>query len=211
MGAGDEVPEALRQLGLEVVPLEPSTLAHGNLSAFDAIVTGVRAYNTRHDLRANQHRLLEYVQAGGTVIVQYNTLEFGGAGADQLSRIGPYPITISRERVTVEEAPVEFLSANHPLLNSPNKITAQDFTGWVQERGLYFASNWDPRYQPLFASADPGEPSLKGGTLVTKYGKGAYIFTAYAWFRQLPAAVPGAFRIFANFLSAGATMQNTQP
>lgn len=204
MGAGDEVPEALRQLGADVILLSADDLARGDLSRFDAIVTGVRAYNTRPDLRANQERLLEYVKNGGTMLVEYNVLEGGFAGGDpsSLANIGPYPIKIGRDRVTVEEAPVEPLVAN-AVLHKPNEITAKDFEGWVQERGLYFASEWDPHYQALFETHDPGEKPLRGGTLYTRYGKGVYIFTAFSWFRELPAGVPGAYRIFANFLSAG--------
>jgi hypothetical protein len=201
MGAGDNVPAALRQLGAQVTLLDAAGLAHGNLAAYDAIVTGVRAYNVRPDLRAAQNRLLDYVSAGGTLIVQYNTAEGGGV----LDHVGPYPITFGRERVTVEEAPVTLVAPKHPLVNTPNRITPRDFEGWVQERGLYFATKWDPRYQPVFESHDPGEQPLPGGTLYARHGKGVYIFTAYAWFRQLPAGVPGAYRIFANFLSAGRT------
>ena len=206
MGAGDEVPEALSQLGADVIPLSADDLARGDLARFDAIVTGVRAYNTRPDLRANQERLIEYVNNGGTMVVQYNVLEGGFAGGDpsSLANIGPYPIKIGRDRVTVEEAPVEQLTDN-PVLHKPNQITAKDFEGWVQERGLYFASEWDPRYQPLFETHDPGEKPLRGGALYARYGKGVYIFTAFSWFRELPAGVPGAYRIFANFLSAGKT------
>jgi LmbE family N-acetylglucosaminyl deacetylase len=206
MGAGDEVPEALRQLGADVVPLSADDLARGDLSRFDAIVTGVRAYNTRPDLRANQERLLEYVNNGGTMVVEYNVLEGGFVGGDpsSVANIGPYPIKIGRDRVTVEESPVEQLVDN-PVLHKPNEITAKDFDGWVQERGLYFASEWDPHYQALFETHDPGEKPLRGGTLYTRYGKGVYIFTAFSWFRELPAGVPGAYRIFANFLSAGKT------
>ena len=206
MGAGDEVPEALRQLGADVVPLSADDLARGNLGRFDAIVTGVRAYNTRPDLRANQGRLLEYVSNGGTMVVQYNVLEGGFVGGDpsSVADIGPYPIKIGRDRVTVEEAAVEPLVDN-PVLHKPNEIAAKDYSGWVQERGLYFASEWDPKYQALFETHDPGEKPLRGGTLYARYGKGVYIFTAFSWFRQLPAGVPGAYRIFANFLSAGKT------
>ncbi len=202
MGAGDQVPEALRQLGCEVTLLGPEDLALGDLGRFDAIVTGVRAYNVRPDLRANQQRLLEYVHRGGTLVVQYNVLDFGASG-NPLAKIGPYPLRISRERVAVEEAPVAFPDANHPVLRTPNAISAADFEGWVQERGLYFAGEWDSRYEPLFESHDPGEPPRAGGTLYARYGQGVYIFTAYSWFRQLPAGVPGAFRIFANLLSSG--------
>ncbi len=206
MGAGDEVPEALRQLGCQVTLLGPAELARGDLSRFDAVVTGVRAYNVRADLRANQRRLLEYVAQGGTLLVQYNTLESGPA-ARALADLGPFPLRLGRERITVEEAPVSLPDPRHPLLNSPNPIGPADFEGWVQERGLYFAAEWDPRYQPLLVSADPGEKPLAGGTLVARHGKGVYIFTAYAWFRQLPAGVPGAFRLFANLLSAGKTLR----
>jgi len=208
MGAGDEVPQALQQLGADVMLLSADDLATGNLSRFDAIVTGVRAYNVRADLRANEGRLLDYVKNGGTLVVQYNVADgrnpFGGE-TSLLANIGPYPITTGSERVTVEEAPVQFLNPASPLLHQPNEITARDFEGWIQERGLYFASKWDDHYQPLFETHDPMEKPLTGSTLYTRYGKGAYVFTAFSWFRELPAGVPGAFRIFANLLSAGKT------
>ncbi len=208
MGAGDEEPEALHQIGVEVTMLTPDDLVRGDLNGFDAIVTGVRAYNTRPDLRANENRLLDYVSEGGTLVVQYNVLEGGFTGGDPsvLAHIGPYPLKTGRDRVTVEEVPVAFPSPDSPLLKAPNQITEHDFDGWVQERGLYFASEWDPRYKPLFETHDPGEKPLLGGTLYTKYGKGAYVFTAFSWFRELPAGVPGAFRVFANLLSAGKTL-----
>jgi LmbE family N-acetylglucosaminyl deacetylase len=232
-GAGDEVPEALRQLGAQVVLLGSDDLLRGDLNRFDAIVTGVRAYNTRPDLRANQERLLQYVQDGGTLVVQYNSPQGGGGGGrgpqpgaagagngrgNQAGRggrggepsiqqsIGPYPITIGGDRVTAEDAPVQLPNPASPLLHQPNEITGRDFEGWVQERGLNFASAWDAHYEPLFESHDPGEKPLLGGTLYTRYGKGAYVFTSFSWFRQLPAGVPGAFRIFANLLSAGKTL-----
>jgi LmbE family N-acetylglucosaminyl deacetylase len=208
MGAGDEVPQALQQLGAEVTLLGAADLAGGNLSRFDAIVTGVRAYNVRADLRANEGRLLDYVKNGGTLLVQYNVADgrnpFGGE-TSLLTNIGPYPITTGSERVTVEEAPVQFLIPGSPLLHQPNEITARDFEGWIQERGLYFASKWDEHYQPLFETHDPMEKPQTGSTLYTRYGKGAYVFTTFSWFRELPAGVPGAFRIFANLLSAGKT------
>jgi hypothetical protein len=212
MGAGDEMPDALRQLGLDVTLLTESDLAQGDLSRFDAIVAGVRAYNVRSDVRANQPRLMKYVENGGTYIVQYQSGEGGGRGPggppqQQIppSNIGPYPITIpaSNEwRVTVEEAPVTFPHPDSRLLQYPNHISEKDFQGWVQERGLLFATQWDPKYQTVLASADPGEKPLEGGELWTHYGKGVYIFTSYSWFRQLPAGAPGAYRIFANLLSA---------
>jgi hypothetical protein len=208
MGAGDEVPEALRQMGCEVTLLGEKELAAGDLGRFDAIVAGVRAFNTRADLRAAIERVFEYVNRGGTFLVQYNVLEGGFLGGDTraLDRIGPYPLRVGRDRVTVEQAPVAFVDPAHPLLHKPNGITARDFDAWVQERGLYFASEWDPRYQPLFEMNDPGEKPSRGATLVARYGKGAYVFTGVSWFRELPAGVPGAYRIFANLLSAGKSL-----
>jgi hypothetical protein len=207
MGAGDAVPEALRQIGCEVTLLSDEDLARGDLSQFDAVVTGVRAYNTRPALRATQGRLLDYVSRGGTMVIQYNTAERSRSGdkTGALDNLGPYPLEIGRDRITVEDSPVEFLHANHPLLSSPNRITNADFEGWIQERGLYFASKWDPKYETVISSHDPGEKPLAGGILYTKYGKGAWVFTGYSWFRELPAGVPGAYRIFANLLSAGKT------
>jgi hypothetical protein len=152
----------------------------------------------RADLRANQQRLLDYVFAGGTYIVQYNT-------GDLTLSLGPFPMTVppgSRYRVTVEEAPVVLLHPDSPLLRVPNSIAPRDFESWVQERGLYFASEWDKRYQTVLSSSDPGEAALEGGELWTRYGKGVYIYSAYSWFRQLPAGVPGAYRLFANLVSA---------
>jgi hypothetical protein len=211
-GAGDEVPRSLEQIGCDVTMLSPDDLARADLSRFDAIVTGVRAWNVRPDLRVNRQRLLDYMQAGGTLVVQYNVLEggFGRGNPKSLEMIGPYPIHISRDRVTVEDVPVKFPDPSNPVLKAPNQISERDFAGWVQERGLYFASGWDSHYQPLFECHDPGEKPLDGGTLVARYGKGAYVFTAYSWFRQLPAGVPGAYRIFANFLSAGKVLADAR-
>jgi LmbE family N-acetylglucosaminyl deacetylase len=204
-GAGDEVPGALKQIGCEVTLLSADDLARGDLSRYDAIVLGVRAFNTRADVRANAGRLYEFAQNGGTVVVQYNVMEGGFMGGDPklLERIGPYPIQLSRDRVTVEDSPVVLLKPDHPLLSRPNRITEADFTGWVQERGLYFAQKWDTKYETVIASHDPGEEPMPGGMLYARMGKGAYVFTAYSWFRQLPAGVPGAYRLFANLISAG--------
>jgi hypothetical protein len=196
MGAGDEMPDAIRQLGCEVTLLTASDLEQRDLSEFDAIVTGVRAYNTRADLRVNLPRLLDYVRNGGTLIDQYNVTD------GNLVPMGPYPFKVGRERVTVEESPVTFTEPESPLLHKPNEITQKDFEGWIQERGLYFAPEWDKRYQTVLESHDPGEKPLPGGMLYTRYGKGVYIFTGYSWFRELPAGVPGAYRLFANLLSA---------
>ena len=200
MGAGDKVPDALEQLGATVSLLSEGDLLSADLSQFDAVVTGVRAVNTRPDLDAARERLLEYVEEGGTLVVQYNTLSYR---SQTQAVLGPYPVTLSRDRVSVEEAPVTFPSPDHPLLHAPNRITEQDFQGWVQERGLYFMSEWDERYEPVLQSNDPGEPARLGGMLYARHGKGVYIFTGYSWFRQLPAGVPGAYRIFANLVSAG--------
>ncbi|HST52824.1 MAG TPA: PIG-L family deacetylase [Pyrinomonadaceae bacterium] len=201
MGSGDEIPDALRQVGYDVTLLSDEDLAGADLSKFDAIITGVRAYNTRAALRQNGRRLLEYVERGGTLVVQYNTPDRTLEGV----QLGPFPFKpVSDERVTDEDAAITVLAPEDPLLNAPNKITAADFDGWVQERGLYFAHEWDARYTPLFASHDPGERDLKGSTLVARVGRGTYVFTALAFFRQLPAGVPGAYRLFVNMISAGA-------
>lgn len=202
MGAGDEVPGAIRQLGAEVTMLSAQDLARGDLSKYDAIVTGVRAWNVRADLRANYQRLFDYVNNGGTMVVQYNVAE-GGPTGGPLEHIGPYPIRTGRDRVTVEQAPITFPNPQLKLLHAPNEITQADFEGWVQERGLNFPDQWDAKYQSVLESHDPGEEPLKGGMLYTQHGKGTYIFSAYDWFRELPAGVPGAYRIFANMLSAG--------
>jgi hypothetical protein len=208
VGAGDEVPESLQQMGCEVTLLSANDLSYADLSKYDAIVTGVRAFNTRADLRLNYQRLFKFVEDGGTLIVQYNVPEGGPPGAppppesSMLAHIGPYPITTGRDRVTVEEVPVTFPNPANSLLHVPNEITARDFEGWVQERGLNFASEWDPRYQSILESHDPGEKELPGGELYARYGKGVYIFSSYVWFRELPAGVPGAYRLFANMLSA---------
>jgi LmbE family N-acetylglucosaminyl deacetylase len=200
MGAGDDIAASLEQVGVDVHMISPAELAGGDLSQYDTIVLGIRAYDVRTDVREQNRRLLDYVQRGGTLIAQYNQQ----TGAFNAGHYTPYPATASGERVTVEEAPVEILDAASPLLSTPNKITQKDFDGWVQERGVYFMSSWDPKYTPLLASHDPGEQPLKGGMLVAQYGKGTYIFTGYAFFRQLPAGVPGAMRLFVNLLAAGA-------
>ncbi|HET8550348.1 MAG TPA: PIG-L family deacetylase [Bryobacteraceae bacterium] len=197
MGGGDEIPHALRQIGCRVTLLAEDDLEHGDLSRFDAIVTGPRAWNEREDLRANRSRLFEYARNGGTLVVQYNVLR------PPPGEFSPFPIKISHDRVSREDAPVRIVDSRSPLLHRPNEITDADFSSWVQERGLYFGSEWDPRLRPVIASADPGEKPHAGGLLWARYGKGLYIFTAYSWFRQLPAGVPGAYRIVANLISAG--------
>jgi LmbE family N-acetylglucosaminyl deacetylase len=208
MGSSDKEPEALRQMGVQVDLLDEKDLGSGNLSVYDAIVTGVRAYSVRPDLRAAQQRLLDYTKNGGTLVVQYNNgadARISPSVADALDHLGPYPFTFGRDdaRVTDENSVVNILLPASPILNVPNKITASDFEGWVQERGLYFSNKWDPRYETPIETHDMGKPELPGGMLYTRYGKGVYIFTAYSWFRELPAGVPGAYRIFANLISAG--------
>ena len=202
MGAGDEMPQALEQLGATVRLLSAEDLATGDLGRFDAIITGVRALNVRPDLLAARQRLLDYVSKGGTLVVQYNTTGGPGGGGTRPVALAPYPLSYSAVRVSVEDAPVTLPNPALPIRHTPNEITLRDFDGWIQERGLYFANKWDEHYQPLFICNDPGEPPQAGGTLYARYGKGVYIFTAVAWFRQLPGGVPGAFRIFANLVSA---------
>lgn len=204
-GAGDEVPAALEQLGITVQTLAASDLAFGDLSRFDAIVTGIRAYNVNEDLRAHNGRLLDYVAQGGTLIVQYvRPMERPVPGAGSPFTFGPYPMSVSdSDRITVEDSPVSILDPENPIFSRPNRITQADFEGWVQERGLYFMKTWDPRYQAVIAGHDPGEEAKAGGMLYARYGKGQYVYSAYSWFRQLPAGVPGAFRIFVNLLSLG--------
>jgi len=197
MGSGDEVPDGLRQIGYEVNMLTDDDLERGNFAGYDAIVAGVRAYNTRKRLKLDTPKLLEWVKNGGTFVVQYNT-----NGGLLLDSPGPYPFKVSNERVTVEEAPVTFLKPGHPLLNEPNKITPRDFEGWVQERGLYFTTDWDPKYETVISSHDPNESDKPGGELYARYGKGVFVYTSYDWFRELPAGVPGAYRLFANIVSA---------
>ena len=197
-GAGDDIPEALTQIGYTVKMLSDDDLNTTDLSQFDAIVAGVRAYNTRDRLAADQPRLLAYVNNGGTLVIQYNT-----SHRLVTEDLGPYPLKLSRDRVTLEDAPMEILAPNHPLLTAPNAITPADFEGWVQERGLYFPNEWDDKYTALFSSNDPGESPKTGSLLYATYGKGHYIYTGISFFRQLPAGVPGAFRLFVNLLSVG--------
>ncbi len=200
MGAGDEIPASLKQIGYNVTLLEDGDITVENLQRYDAVILGVRAYNTIERLRFYQPRLLEYVKKGGTMIVQYNT---NRGLTIPMEEIAPYPLQVSRDRVTVEEAEVRFLKPEHPVLNFPNKITPKDFEGWVQERGLYFPDEWSEEFDAILSSNDPGEPTRDGGLLVAKYGEGYYIYTGYSWFRELPAGVPGAFRLFANLISIG--------
>jgi LmbE family N-acetylglucosaminyl deacetylase len=199
-GSGDTVADDLIHLGMRVEMLDDEALRSADLSRFQAIVVGIRAYNTRDVLRSQHDRLMRYVEAGGTVVVQYNTQSRLGPLE---SRVGPYPLEIGRGRVTEERAAMTVLAPGHELLTKPNRIESADFDGWIQERGLYYASTWDDKYTPIFAANDEGEEPLKGGLLFTRYGKGRYVFTGLAFFRQLPAGVPGAYRLFLNFIGTG--------
>ena len=198
-GAGDEVAQALRQIGYRVTEIEAKEINNENLKQYDAIITGVRAYNTDEDLKFKQDIIFDYVNNGGNFIVQYNTNNRLVVG----EKLAPYNLKIGRDRVTVEETPITILQPNHEVLHYPNKITQEDFKGWVQERGLYFANEWAPEFLPILTCNDPGEPAKDGGLLIAKYGKGNDIYTGYSWFRQLPSGVPGAFKLFANLISLG--------
>ncbi len=196
MGTGDDVPASLEHLGVKATLLGPSEVATGDLSRFDIILLGVRAYAAREDVKVHNARLLEYVKNGGVVVVQYNTPEFD-------HNFGPYPYVMGNnpEEVTDEVSKVNILIPAHPVFNWPNKVTEKDFTGWVEERGSKWMKTWDPQYQALLETHDDGQEAQSGGLLYAKYGKGIYVYNAYAFYRQLPDGVPGAYRIFANMLS----------
>ena len=199
-GAGDSVAEALEQMGYKVTLLTGADLTPEKLRALDAVVIGVRAFNVRDDLADKMPALFAYVEGGGNVIAQYNRPDKLKVQAD---KIAPFALTLSGQRVTDENAPVTLLAPDHPALNGPNKISAADFEGWVQERGVYFPSTWGPEFVPLLASNDAGEEPLRGGLLVARHGRGYFVYTGLAMFRQLPAGVPGAYRLFANLVSLG--------
>jgi LmbE family N-acetylglucosaminyl deacetylase len=197
-GPGDEVAASLRQVGYDVTVLSDEALGREPLGRFAAIVVGVRAFNTNPRLAQYHKRLMDYVAAGGRLIAQYNTNNRISKIAGEL---GPYPFSISQDRVTDENAPVEWADPAPAILRAPNRITARDFAGWVQERGLYFADKWDEHYETPLSLHDPGEPARKGALLIARFGKGTFIYTGLAFFRQLPAGVPGAYRLFANLLA----------
>lgn len=196
MGSGDEVPEAIRQLGVPVDMLGPEELASGDLSRYSTIVLGIRAYAVRDDVKKHNARLLEFVKNGGVLIVQYNTPEFD-------NNYGPYPYTMTArtEEVSEENAPVTVLVPDHPQFQTPNRISPADFDNWLEQRGSKFLMTWDDRYTPLVETHDTGQPPQKGGWVEARYGKGLYVYCAFAWYRQLPAGVPGAYRLFANLIS----------
>jgi LmbE family N-acetylglucosaminyl deacetylase len=198
-GPGDEVPASLRRVGYDVTLLDDKALS-GGLARFDAVVTGVRAFNTSAALRAAHAALMSYVEAGGVLVVQYNTNSRLGPLTEP---VGPWPFEIGHDRVTDESAPATFALPQHAALTTPNVLTARDFDGWVQERGLYFAQKWDPRYETPLSMHDPDEKALAGSTLWARHGKGTFVYTGLAFFRQLPAGVPGAYRLFANLLAGG--------
>ncbi len=198
MGAGDVIPSSLRQIGYQVTVLSDQDIYLDNLKRFDAVILGVRAYNTLERLRFHQRTLMNYVKEGGNLIVQYNT-----DGSLVVPELGPYPLQLGRERVSVENAEVRILKPDSRVLNYPNKITSKDFDGWVQERGLYFPREWASEYEAPISSNDPGSNPLDGGILVARYGKGNYVYTSLSWFRELPAGVPGAYRMFVNLISVG--------
>jgi LmbE family N-acetylglucosaminyl deacetylase len=195
-GAGDAIPESLRQIGYEVVLINPLEINEKNLLSYDAIVLGIRAYNVVKELKFKQKYLLAYVENGGTMIVQYNTNR-------RVAIAAPFDLKLSRDRVTDEFAEVRILAKEHSLLNFPNKITAEDFKGWVQERGLYFPGTWSREYTPILSMNDKGETAKEGSLLIAKYGKGNYIYTGLSFFRELPAGVSGAYKLFANMLAVG--------
>ncbi len=197
-GSGDTVAEDLAHVGVNVQLLDDDEIRSGDLSRYAAIVVGIRAYNTRDVLRSAQARLMHYVDDGGTLVVQYNT---NNRLAPLDIPIGPFPLTIGRDRVTDETAEMIAVNPQSPVLLTPNHIDAADFAGWVQERGLYYAESWDPRYEPIFRAADPGEQPLLGGLLVARSGRGHFVYTGLGFFRQLPAGVPGAYRLFANLIA----------
>ncbi len=200
MGAGDEVPESLKQIGYQVHTINPNDIQKGSLDKYDAIVVGIRAYNVVEGLKFKQPILFDYVENGGNMIVQYNT---AGRWAKQFENIAPYGLTLSRTRVTDETAEVNIVANNHSLVNFPNTIRESDFNGWVQERGLYFPEEWSSEFTPILSMNDEGESPTEGALLVAPHGQGHYIYTGLSFFRELPAGVSGAYKLFANMLSIG--------
>jgi hypothetical protein len=194
MGSGDQVPEAIRQMGLDVKMLDEKEIGSGDLSKYDVIVVGVRASEVRDDFVAHNRKILNYVENGGTLIVQYQRPVYA------LQNLTPFPVTMGL-RVVDENAKVTILQPEHPVFNFPNKITDADFTGWVQERNAYNFNTFDEKYTPLLEAHDAGEPENKGGLVIATLGKGKYVYCSYSFFRQLPSGVSGAYRLFANLLS----------
>jgi hypothetical protein len=198
VGAGDKVPEALQQMGYTVDILKEEDISNRALTQYDAIITGVRAYNTNDWMYKVYDELMAYVKQGGVLLVQYNTSNQLGTVKTE---IGPFPFTITRNRITDENAAVTFLQPNHPFFNFPNKITSSDFEGWVQERSIYHAETTDTNYAKLLSMNDPGEKASDGSLITANYGKGRFIYTGISFFRELPAGVTGAYRLFANLIA----------
>lgn len=203
-GAGDEVGHYLKQIGYQVEEIAVQSISLAKLKKFDAVVLGIRAFNVLESLRYKNEILFQYVEEGGNVVVQYNV----NRGQLVTDAIAPYPLQVSHDRVTDEESEVVFIDKNHPVLQYPNKITQKDFEGWVQERGLYFPNKWDAAFTPILSMHDKGEEPVEGSLLVAQYGKGYYVYTGLSFFRELPAGVPGAYRLFANLLSIGKNENN---
>ncbi|NNK70160.1 MAG: LmbE family protein, partial [Flavobacteriaceae bacterium] len=197
-GVGDVVPESLNHIGYNVITIDPKEINAELLSNFDAVVVGIRAYNIVDELKFKQDLLFDFVEQGGNLILQYNT-----SRRVKVENLAPYHLKLSRDRVTDENAAVSFINPDHPVLNYPNKIEARDFDGWVQERGLYFPDEWGEEFTPVLSMNDPGETPKEGSLLVAKHGKGHYIYTGLSFFREFPAGVPGAYRLFTNMLSLG--------
>lgn len=197
-GAGDNIPACLAQIGYDVTILTDELLAKEDLNVYSSIITGIRAYNTNDRMPVYYAKLMAYVNQGGNLIVQYNT---NNRIAPIETKIGPYPFTITRDRVTDDNAVVTFTNSEHPVLNVPNRISQKDFEGWIQERGIYFASQLDSHYETIFSMHDPNEKPLDGSLIIAKYGKGNFVYTGLVFFRELPAGIPGAYRLFVNLLS----------
>ena len=207
MGAGDNVPESLKQIGYQVHTIDPNDIQQGSLDKYDAIVVGIRAYNVVDALKYKQPILFDYVKNGGNMIVQYNT---ANRWAKQFENIAPYDLTLSSERVTEETSKVDIIAKNHSLVNFPNPIQESDFDGWVQERGLYFPNEWSANFTPILSMGDENESPQEGGLLVAPHGEGYYIYTGLSFFRELPAGVSGAYKLFANMLSIGKNEVKTE-
>ena len=205
MGAGDKIPESLEAIGYTVHLLDPDKLEITDLSKYQSIILGIRALNVIEGLDLKKNTLQEYVKQGGVLIGQYNTAQ---RNSNNLFSLSPYPLYLSRDRVTRENAPVKLLAPEHPILSYPNKITTVDFKGWVQERGLYFPNKWDPSFSPILEMQDGAEKPTKGSLLVAPYGKGHFIYTGLSFFRELPAGVPGAYRLFSNMISLPQNIEN---
>jgi hypothetical protein len=199
-GAGDKVPEALSAMGYTVIRLTEGMVNRSELQKLDAVITGVRAYDVHNWLAGKYRVLMDYINNGGNLIVQYNR----NLGNDSTG-IGPYPFGISNARVTEEDATVQFLLPSSPVLHFPNEISEKDFEGWIQERGIYFAQHIDPRYQAVFSMHDTGEAEQTGSLITGSYGKGYFSYTGLVFFRELPAGVPGAYRLFANLIGLNQT------